>query len=168
MKTSQTGLQLIREHEGLRLDAYRDPAGIWTIGYGHTRTARAGQRITRDQAERLLLQDVVTAENAVKARVKVPLKQHEFDALVSFVFNVGAGNFANSTLLRRLNEGNKAAAADQFLRWDKARVNGVLTSLPGLLRRRADERDLFRNIGGAAVLSLLLVGFLLFLNRWMP
>lgn len=167
MKTSQTGLQLIRKHEGLRLDAYRDPANIWTIGYGHTKTARSGQRITREQAETLLLQDAAQAEQSVKALVKVPLKQNEFDALVSLVFNIGAGNFAKSTLLKKLNQGSKGEAAAEFEKWNKARVNGQLQTLPGLITRRRDERQLFENVGGKAVLSLLFVAAMLWLNKYL-
>lgn len=143
MKIGANGLDLIKGFEGLRLKAYRDSAGIPTIGYGHTKTARMGMKITGADAEELLRRDLATAEGAVNLRVEVPINQNQFDALVSFVFNLGGGAFRRSTLLRLLNAEDYAGAADQFPRWNKARVNGVLVALKGLTRRRAAERALF-------------------------
>lgn len=134
------GLALTEQFEGLRLKAYQDSAGVWTIGYGHTgRDVHAGLTITQQQASDLLLQDVGTAVTTVNRLVTVPLTQNQFDALVDFVFNVGSGNFAKSSLLRELNAGNTASAAAQFLAWDH--TGGVMS--PGLLRRRQAEKDLF-------------------------
>lgn len=139
----KAGLDLIKHFEGLRLEAYICPAGVPTIGYGSTRGVRLGDRISEAQAEALLRRDLLRFERAVNDLVKVPLTQGQFDALVSFAYNVGEGSLASSTLLKRLNAGRYAEAADQFLRWNKARVNGRLTALPGLTRRREAERALF-------------------------
>jgi lysozyme len=138
-RTSNTGLQLIKEHEGLRLVAYRDPVGVWTIGYGHTTNVYPGMFISNERAVTLLLQDVQQAERCIQREVKVPLTQTMFDALVSFVFNLGCGAFRSSTILGLLNEGNYLPAADQFPRW--VRAGGRV--LPGLVRRRALEQGLF-------------------------
>jgi lysozyme len=137
---SKRGLALTEQFEGRRLEAYQDSVGVWTIGYGHTGPdVHAGLSITQEQAGALLLQDVGTAVATVNRLVTVPLTQNQFDALVDFVFNLGSGNFARSTLLRELNAGNTAAAAAQFLVWNRA--GGVV--LPGLTRRRQAEAELF-------------------------
>ena len=141
MKLSQQGLDLIKRHEGLKLKAYICPAGIPTIGYGHTRTAQIGGTITEQQAEELLKQDVSYAEVGVYRQLP-NLKQNQFDALVSFVFNVGYGNFQKSTLLKRIKEG--AACSEikyQFSRWNK----GGGKVLAGLTKRREDESNLYCN-----------------------
>ena len=130
---------MIARHEGLRLEAYKCPAGVWTIGYGHTRTAKEGLVITRQRAEDLLKDDLITAENAVSNQ-HLKLNQNQFDALVSFVFNVGSGNFKRSTLLKKA----KASAADPTIRDEFARWNqGGGRVLPGLVKRRADEANLY-------------------------
>jgi len=140
LRINQRGLNLIKHFEGLVLTAYRDPVGIWTIGYGHTGPeVGPGDRITAAQAEALLRQDLVRFENGVRNLVKVPLNSNQFSALVSFTFNVGTGAFANSTMLRRLNQRDYRGAADQFSRW----VYGGGRVLPGLVRRRNEERALF-------------------------
>ena len=137
---SAEGLRLVKKHEGLRLQAYLPtPNDVWTIGYGHTKTAKKGMKITERGAEELLKGDIAWAEEAVRKRVKVPLNQNQFDALVSFVFNIGEGAFASSTLLRFLNEGKYQAAADQLPRWNRQKGN----VLPGLTNRRQQERALF-------------------------
>lgn len=138
-RTSQEGIDLIRRWEGCRLKAYRCPAGVWTIGYGHTRSVISGLCITYDRAEELLKQDLKQFEETITSYVKVPLAQNQFDALVSFTFNVGVGAFGRSTLLKLLNQGKYALAAEQFDRWTKA--NGK--ELPGLVSRRAEEKKLF-------------------------
>jgi len=139
---SNEGLALTEQFEGLRLTAYQDSVGVWTIGYGHTGPdVYPGLTITQEQASALLLQDVATAVATVNRLVTVPLTQNQFDALVDFVFNVGSGNFASSTLLRELNAGNTAGAAAQFLVWVYA--GGV--QVPGLLRRRQAEQALFQS-----------------------
>lgn len=139
MKYSKAGLELTESFEGCRLAAYQDSKGVWTIGYGHTAAVHAGLTCTQELAEQWLAQDVQWAESAVNVRVKSPLTQAEFDSLVDFVFNCGAGNFAHSTLLSLLNHGNHAKAALEFEKWD--RCGGV--ELPGLLRRRKAEASLF-------------------------
>lgn len=138
--TSPAGVRLIQEFEGLRLNPYLCPAGVLTVGYGHTGAdVVAGKAITPAEAEALLRADLGRFERAVSRLVLVPLNQDQFDALVSFAFNLGEGALASSTLLRMLNAGDYAGAAAQFGRWTLA--NGA--SLPGLVRRRAAERALF-------------------------
>ncbi|AIL60948.1 lysozyme [Pseudomonas alkylphenolica] len=139
MRTSQRGLSLIKSFEGLRLLAYRDAVGVWTIGYGATRGVKPGMSVTKEQAERMLLNDVQRFEPEVERLVQVPLTGNQWDALVSFTYNLGAGNLESSTLLRLLNRGDYAGAAEQFPRWNKA--GGKV--LPGLVRRREAERVLF-------------------------
>lgn len=136
---SPVGLALIQLSEGLRLTAYRDAAGVWTIGYGSTRGVKAGMKITQEQSIKRLQADVEEAEATVNKRVMVPLAQHQFDALVSFVFNVGGGAFRKSTLLEKLNLADYAGAANELSRWVKAKGR----VLPGLVTRRAAERALF-------------------------
>jgi lysozyme len=139
MKISAKGLDLIKKHEGLKLSAYICPAGKWTIGYGHTRSARQGMVITREQADDLLRADVFDAEMQVRA-LMIPLRQCQFDALVSFVFNVGAGNFRTSTMRRLILAGRPAPEiADQFMRW--VFIKGVRSN--GLTNRRRDEAALY-------------------------
>ena len=142
MRTSQRGLNLIKSFEGLRLQAYQDSVGVWTIGYGTTRGVKAGMSITGGQAERMLLNDVQRFEPELQHLVSAPLNQNQWDALMSFTYNLGAANFESSTLRRLLNAGDYAGAADQFLRWNKA--GGKV--LPGLVRRRAAERELFLEV----------------------
>lgn len=139
MKTSDKGIKLIAAHEGLRLEAYKCPAGVYTIGYGHTRTARPGMVITKQQAEELLKDDLITAENAVNNQ-NLKLTQNQFDALVSFVFNVGSGNFRTSTLLRKVKaNADDPSIADEFKRWNKASGRVLF----GLVRRREEEAHLY-------------------------
>ena len=138
-RTSQKGIDLIKEFEGFRNTAYLCPANVWTIGYGHTKTAKPGMCISTVQGEELLRKDVEKFENAVNTLVKVPLNQNQFDALVSFAYNVGVGAFGKSTLLRLLNQGEYQRAAKQLHRW----VRGGGRKLPGLVRRRKAEYDLF-------------------------
>lgn len=142
--TSDDGLGLVKRFEGLETAAYPDPGNRvtgepWTIGYGHTRGVRKGDTCTAEQATAWLREDLHAAEGAVRHLVDVPLNQGQFDALASFVFNCGAGAFGNSTLLRLLNGGDAAGAAEQFKRWNRG-ADGVL---PGLVTRRTAERDLF-------------------------
>ncbi len=143
LTTSPDGYALIQAHEGRRLAAYRDPVGVWTIGYGHAGDVQAGDVITPHQAEVLLAADVAVAEAAVRRLVRVPLTQGQFDALVSFVFNLGAGRLSGSTLLAKLNARDYAGAAREFGRWVKGTVDGRKVNLPGLVKRRAAERALF-------------------------
>lgn len=143
MHINHEGLALIKRFEGLRLEAYQDVAGIWTIGYGHTRTAREGMVITEAQAEALLRDDLKDAEASVSRFVRMPLNENEFSALVSLRFNIGRAAFADSTVVERLNDGLRARAADAFIMWNRATVGGVKVIVQGLVRRREAERDLF-------------------------
>jgi lysozyme len=140
MQINQEGLDLIKEFEGCRLEAYLCPANIWTIGYGHTKTAEMGMVITEAEAEVLLRDDLKDAEAAVDQLVTATINDNQFSALVSFVFNVGAGAFEGSTLLSLLNTNADAAiVANQLRRWNKAGDR----ELRGLTRRRQAERALF-------------------------
>ena len=143
MKTGDTGLNLIKGYEGLRMSAHYAPSEQWTVGYGHTSTARHGMSVTETEAERLLREDVAPIEALLADTVRAPLNQNEHDALVSLIFNIGEENWRRSTVLRKLNEGDKLAAAHGFELWTKARVNGEVVSLDGLVRRRAAEKSLF-------------------------
>lgn len=130
----------IKEHEGLRLQAYLPtPNDVWTIGYGHTSTAKKGMVITEERAEALLRQDIAWVEDAINKNVVVPLTQNQYDALASLIYNIGAGAFSKSTLLRLLNTGDYEGAANQFPRWNKQKGK----VLKGLTRRREEERQLF-------------------------
>lgn len=132
--------QAIKTAEGLRLTAYLDTGGVWTIGYGHTgKDVREGLTIPLSEAERLLTVDLRVAERHVNEAVQVKLTQNQFDALVSFVYNVGGGAFRSSTLLKLLNAGDYEGAANQFPRWNKD--NGKVVA--GLTNRRHEERVLF-------------------------
>lgn len=134
------GLEIIKKWEGLRLTAYLPtPNDVWTIGYGHTKTAKKGMSITAEKAEELLKGDLAWVEEALAKHVKVPLKQNQYDALASFVYNLGETNFSGSTLLRLLNSGDYDGAADQLLRWNR-QAGKVLR---GLTNRRMEERALF-------------------------
>ncbi len=139
MRTDINGFNLIKEFEGLRLQAYKCPADRWTIGYGHTADVSANDVITEEEALSFLRQDVAESERAVNQYVHVPLTQNQFDALISFVFNLGVGNFRNSTLLKKINAGDNDGAAQEFGRW----IHAGGKVLPGLVRRRGAERALF-------------------------
>ncbi|NEQ32568.1 MAG: lysozyme [Leptolyngbya sp. SIO4C5] len=138
-QTNEDGLFLIKSFEGLRLKAYQDAVGIWTIGYGTTQGVTPGMEITQAQAEQLLKRDVNKFERAIQDAVKVTVNDNQFSALVSFTYNVGSGAFRSSTLLRLLNQNDIQGAADQFPRWNRA--GGRV--LAGLTRRRNAERALF-------------------------
>ncbi len=142
MKTSQKGIDLIKQFEGCRLVAYKCPAGIWTIGYGHTQGVKAGDKITRSKAESFLRSDLKKFEKGILNSVKVPLNQYQFDALISFTYNCGLGAFKSSTLLKKLNAGDYKGAGAEFLKWNKS--NGRV--LAGLKRRRKAEKVLFDKI----------------------
>jgi len=140
MQTSEKGLDLIRKYEGLRLAAYVCPGGKLTIGYGHTgEDVYESRKIDVEEANELLEHDVERFERSVNEMVTVPMTQGMFDALISFSFNLGAGSLKGSTLLKMLNSGDREAAADEFLRWNKA--SGKV--LAGLTARRESERELF-------------------------
>ena len=139
METSKIGLDLIKHFEGCELEAYKCPAGVWTIGYGHTKGVYEGQTITEEEAEQMLKDELVEYEGYVNNLVTVGLNQNQFDAMVSWVYNLGGGNLKASTLLKVLNSGNYAGVPEQMLRWNKA--GGKV--LEGLTRRRQAEADLF-------------------------
>lgn len=139
MRINISGLALIKEFEGLYLRSYLCPAGVWTIGYGTTKGVRLGMKITKEQAEQMLVEELQECEDIVFGAVKVSLNENEFAALVSFVYNVGGGALRKSTLLRKLNAGDRMGAANEFLRW----VYGGGRVLKGLVRRREAEKELF-------------------------
>jgi len=144
--TKLKNIELIKRHEGLRLKAYLPtPNDVWTIGYGHTKTAKQGMVINEAQADLLLRQDIEWVERAINRLVTVPINQNQFDALGSLVFNIGATAFAKSSVLRRLNEKDYNGAADAFLMWTKQRdrKTNKMNVLPGLVKRRQEERQLF-------------------------
>ena len=136
-----TGLDIVKEAEGLRLSAYLCPAGIPTIGYGHTKGVKLGDTCTREQAEKWLENDFFMAKQDVKAVVKVPLSENQLDALASFVFNLGARKLIQSTLLKKLHAGDYSGAAAEFDKW----VFAGKVKLNGLIKRRAKERKLFES-----------------------
>ena len=141
MKTSDKGMALIREHEGYRDTAYLCPGGVWTIGYGHTSGVREGQRCTPMDAGRWLKEDIAAAEREVSFQTQgVPLRQCQYDALVSFVYNIGAGNFRKSTLLKKVRANpDSPSLREEFEKW----IYGGGRVLPGLVARREAEADLY-------------------------
>lgn len=139
--TSQAGIDLIKSFEDCYLTAYQDAVGVWTIGYGHTSGVYQGMTITQAEAEAFLREDLKTAENAVNSKVTYPITQNMFDALVSLTFNIGVNAFSESTLLKKLNQGDINGAANEFDRW----VYGDGEILPGLVKRRAAEKAMFLN-----------------------
>jgi lysozyme len=139
---SNAGLGMTKRFEGLRLQAYQDAAGIWTIGYGHTGSdVHAGLTITEMEASSLLCKDIAIAVDCVNRAVIAEISQQQFDALVDFCFNAGRGNFRNSSLLRYVNSADFAAAAVQFGLWVHA--GGEVQA--GLVRRRRAEAEMFRS-----------------------
>jgi lysozyme len=139
MKLEQKGIELLKHFEGCELTAYQDSVGVWTIGYGHTKGVHEGMTITQEQAEQMLLTELVEYEGYIKNMVTVPLTQNQFDALVVWIYNLGPTNFGSSTLLKELNSGNYTAAGKEILRWNKA--GGKV--LAGLVKRREAEAQLF-------------------------
>ena len=138
-QTNASGINMIKSFEGLRLKAYQDAVGVWTIGYGTTRGVRPGQEISEAQAEALLKTDLTRFERDVNQAVRVSINDNQFAALVSFTYNVGSGALRSSTLLRKLNSRDIYGAANEFPRWNRA--GGRV--LAGLTRRRNAERALF-------------------------
>ena len=140
LRYSENGLALTKRFEGLRLVAYQDQAGVWTIGYGHTgREVHPCQEVSSLEAEALLRADLRVAIDCVNTAVQTPLTQNQFDSLVDFCFNAGRGNFLGSTLCKLLNERNFQDAVGEFARW--INVNGQPNR--GLQRRRAAEAAMF-------------------------
>ena len=139
MKLSDNGIKFIQDFEGLKLNAYRDIVGVWTVGFGHTGVdVTPNLSITKDRANDLFMQDVCNFVNGVNSMVK-SCTQGEFDAMVSFAYNLGLKSLKTSTLLRKLNDGDIDGAANEFTKWNRAGGKEVA----GLTRRRLDERSLF-------------------------
>ena len=156
MNISEFGIKLIKRFEGCRLTAYKCPAGVWTIGYGHTGCdVYEGVKITQERAEELLIHDLKVRSKNVTGRLHVQVNQNQFDALVSLMFNIGYGNFINSSVLRCVNAGDFKKAAWHFYHEnhgaktpeEKYKGCWVFDSnkrvLPGLVRRRREEYELF-------------------------
>lgn len=141
MTISDAGVALVEKHEGFRAQVYKDGAGYPTIGYGHRLTPGESfpNGVTLEQATELLKKDLQTAETAVNTLVKTPLSQSQFDALVDFTYNVGAGNLEASTLLAELNKGDYSAVPGEFVKWVYA--GGKIQ--PGLVARRQDEAKMW-------------------------
>ena len=140
MRTGEKGIELIKEFEGRRLVAYQDSVGVWTIGYGHTKTAHEDKLIIKSTADKLLAEDLAEFEKYVDSLVTVDLNQNQFDALIAWTFNLGPGNLIESTMLKVLNEGKYDEVPYQMKRWNKA--GGEV--LEGLVRRREAEAALFQ------------------------
>ena len=138
MKTGSKGIDLIKHFEGCELEAYKCPAGVWTIGYGHIKGVKEGMTITEHQAEEMLKSELNEYEGYINNLVTAELNQNQFDAMVSWVYNLGGGNLKASTLLKVLNAGDYAGVPAQMMRWNKA--GGKV--LEGLTRRRQAEADL--------------------------
>ena len=139
MNVSQKCVDLIKHFEGFEDTAYLCPANVWTIGYGRTRNVKEGDRITEPQAERDLLEELEEFKHQVLNSVKVELTQNELDALTSWTYNLGVGNLNSSTLLKKLNTGDKESVPSEMLRWNKA--GGEV--LAGLTKRREAEAELW-------------------------
>ena len=139
MKISIEGLSLIKKFEGLELEAYKCAAGVWTIGYGHIKDVKEGDKISKAEADEMLVHEIEEYENYVNTAVNVPLSQNQFDAIVSWVFNLGNGNLRASTMLKVINAGDHAGVPAQIKRWNKA--GGKV--LEGLIRRREAEALLY-------------------------
>ena len=142
MFISNKGLDIIKHFESLQLKAYKCSANVWTIGYGHTKNVKEGDRISEDQANYFLMQDLYSVERAIIRHVKTEINQNQFDALCSLIFNIGITAFKDSTLLNKLNNNDFNGASNEFKRWN--RVNGIV--MRGLIRRRQAEQDLFNAI----------------------
>jgi lysozyme len=140
LRVNERAIALIKQYEGLRRQAVQDPVGLWTIGYSHMgEDVRPGMTITEAEADQLLRKDLAFFESIIKSMVTAPMNADEYSAIVDLAFNIGTGAFSSSAVLRALNEGDRAVAADAFLGWDE--VNGV--EVPALARRRAIERTIF-------------------------
>ena len=142
-QVSRAAVELIKRFEGYRMKAAQLPDGRWTLGYGHTLTARAGASVSEQDAEALLLYDLITVAHAVNENTYTPLNQNQFDALVCFAFNIGTENFVRSAVLRRLNEGAPLQAACEMEMWRKADFEGERIVIDALVRRRSAEKALF-------------------------
>ena len=143
-RTNDAGVQLIGQWEGCKLTAYPDVKGVWTIGFGHTRGVTEGMEITQEQADALLRADLQAAEAVVDhATGGSQTTDNQFAAMVALCFNIGGAAYLGSTVLREHLAGHPMKAADAFMLWNKARIDGVLTVVPGLTNRRNAERTLY-------------------------
>ncbi len=142
MKLNNGGITFIKNFESCRLSSYKDSKGVWTVGWGHTgKDVDSSTTFTQMQADIAFVNDASKAVNAVNNLVKQIISQNEFNALVSFVYNVGEGNFKSSTLLKELNNGNYVAAANEFPKWNHS--GGIVVN--GLTKRRLAEKSLFES-----------------------
>ena len=139
MNISKEGISLIKNYEGCRLESYQDSVGVWTIGFGHIKDVKEGDKLNQDEAENLLKEEMPEYEGYINSMIEVPLDQCQFDALVCWVYNLGPNNLKESTLLRILNEGDYGGVPEQIKRWNKA--GGEV--LAGLVKRREAEANLF-------------------------
>ena len=153
MKASKEVIKLIKHHEGVRAKPYKCPAGLWTVGVGHligdgkTLPASWNKTFTNEEIDGILAADLRRFELGIhKMLPNVPLRQHEFDSILSWCFNLGMGCFQASTFRQALLRGDKEAAMESLVKYCKARVNGKVTVLKGLQNRRLDERKLFLGI----------------------
>ena len=142
MKISENGLELIKKFEGCETTAYQDSVGVWTIGFGHTKGVEEGQTCSIEDAESMLADEMDEYEGYINNMVKVDLQQHEFDALVAWVYNLGPTNLGESTMLKVLNGGQFDRVPDEMNRWTRA--GGKI--LEGLVRRRQAESLMFQNL----------------------
>jgi|TARA_R100000152_G_C6771189_1_gene197632 lysozyme len=142
MKISEDGLELIKKFEGCETTAYQDSVGVWTIGFGHTKGVEEGQTCSIEDAESMLADEMDEYEGYINNMVKVDLQQHEFDALVAWVYNLGPTNLGESTMLKVLNGGQFDRVPDEMNRWTRA--GGEI--LEGLVRRRQAESLMFQNL----------------------
>ena len=142
MKISENGLELIKKFEGCETTAYQDSVGVWTIGFGHTKGVEEGQTCSIEDAESMLADEMDEYEGYINNMVKVELQQHEFDALVAWVYNLGPTNLGESTMLKVLNGGQFDRGPDEMNRWPRA--GGEI--LEGLVRRRQAESLMFQDL----------------------
>jgi lysozyme len=141
--TNQIAVDMIKQRVGLRQEAYDGPSGEILIGYGHSDGVTPGMTVTAEQAETFLRQDLVAIERTLRARVQTPVNENEFSAMVVLAYNIGVDQFANSSVLRELNQDNRTAAANAFLMWNKSRRDGELIENTYLTSLRTKERELF-------------------------
>jgi len=140
---NKPAIDLIKKFEGCKLSAYLCPAGVITIGYGHTKNVKKGDKITQERAEQLLRDDVAALRKIINELVTVSLTDNKNGALVSLAYNIGITALKNSTLLKKLNQGNYQGAANEFTKWDKATIKGKKVVLAGLTKRRKAELEMF-------------------------